>query len=110
MAQEGIQAVLAMDIQKTRPSHSVSFSVLSFYVERIIGSIRRECLNHMIILNENHLHRILEEYFEYYHDVRPHQSLDKDSPMRRDAELPKQGNIVSIPMVGGLHHVYRRAA
>ncbi len=80
------------------------------YAERIIGSIRRECLNHLIVLSEVHLKRILTLYFEYYHDSRPHLSLHRNSPSVREVELPCQGKVVSIPQVGGLHHRYSRAA
>ena len=80
------------------------------YCERAIGSIRRECLNHMIVLNERHLYRILTDYFDYYHNSRPHLSLDRNSPTPREVEPPSHGEVVSIPQVGGLHHRYRRAA
>ena len=80
------------------------------YVERIIGSIRRECLNHLIVLNESHFRRIMRSYLEYYHESRSHQSLDGNSPVPRQVELPDQGKVISIPQVGGLHHRYRRAA
>jgi transposase InsO family protein len=80
------------------------------YVERIIGSIRRECLNHIIIINERHLRRQLKSYRAYYHEARTHLSLDKQSPVPRSIESPEQGGVVAIPHVGGLHHEYRRAA
>ena len=80
------------------------------YVERIIGSIRRECLNHVIIINERHLRRQLKSYSIYYHEARTHLSLDKQSPVPRSIEPPEQGKVVAIPHVGGLHHEYRRAA
>lgn len=80
------------------------------YVERLIGSIRRECLNHVIIFNERHLRRQLKSYATYYHEARTHLSLDKQSPVPRSIQDPDQGNIVAIPHVGGLHHEYRRAA
>ena len=80
------------------------------YCERIIGSIRRECLNHVIVLSEGHLKRILSSYLEYYHGSRPHLSLDRNSPTPREVEPPSQGVVVSIPQVGGLHHRYTRAA
>ncbi len=80
------------------------------YCERVIGSIRRECLDHMIVLNEAHLHRILTEYFDYYHNSRAHLSLDRNSPMPRSVEPPSEGHVVAIPQVGGLHHRYMRAA
>jgi putative transposase len=80
------------------------------YAERLIGSIRRECLDNLIVLGEGQLRRILREYFDYYNQVRPHQSLEKNSPLRREIELPTNGGVISIPQVGGLHHHYRRAA
>lgn len=80
------------------------------YVERLIGSIRRECLNHVIIFNERHLRRQLKSYATYYHEARTHLSLDKQSPVPRSIQDPDQGNIVAIPHVSGLHHEYRRAA
>jgi putative transposase len=81
------------------------------FAERLIGSIRRECLNHVLVLGERHLRRILTHYFDYYHRARTHLSLDKDAPDVRSVELPGAGRIVEIPEVGGLHHRYvRRAA
>jgi len=80
------------------------------FVERLIGSIRRECLDHVLVFNEAHLRRVLREYFAYYHDARPHQSLDGNAPRPRAIEPPSRGRIVAEPHVGGLHHRYRRAA
>ncbi len=79
------------------------------FAERVIGTLRRECLDHMIILNEIHLYNILHEYiFEYYNVSRTHMSLGKDSPEHRT--IQKDGKIVSKPILGGLHHIYSRAA
>ena len=80
------------------------------YAERLIGSIRRECLDHVIVLNEDHLHRILAEYFEYYHQARAHLSLDRNSPIPRQVCPPEQGKVVARAYLGGLHHCYTRAA
>ncbi len=80
------------------------------YAERIIGSLRRECLRQVIVLNERHLKRILRLYLTYYHEDRTHLSLDRNSPTRREVELSEQGKVISIPRVGGLHHRYRLAA
>ena len=80
------------------------------FAERLIGSIRRECLNHVLVLGERHLRRILARYFEYYHRARTHLSLDKDAPDLRPVELSEAGRIVEIPEVGGLHHRYARWA
>jgi len=77
--------------------------------ERVIGSLRRECLDHMIILNEKHLHDVLHEYiFEYYNVSRTHMSLEKDSPEHRPTQ--NEGKIIRKPILGGLHHLYSRAA
>jgi putative transposase len=80
------------------------------FAERLIGSIRRECLNHVLVLGERHLRRILGRYFDYYHRARTHLSLDKDAPDVRAVEFPEAGRIVEIPQVGGLHHRYVRWA
>jgi len=80
------------------------------YVERLIGSIRRECLDHVIVINERHLRRILRSYFVYYHESRTHLSLNRNSPNAREVDPPENGKVIAIPQVGGLHHRYRRAA
>jgi putative transposase len=81
------------------------------FAERLIGSVRRECLDHVVVLGEWHLERILTAYFPYYHRARTHLSLDKDTPDGRRIEPPDLGMIIPIPEVGGLHHRYvRRAA
>ncbi len=80
------------------------------YCERVIGSIRPECLDHVIVLNSAHLKRILASYLQYYHGSRTHLSLDRNSPEPREMELPSLGKVVSISQVGGLHHRYTRAA
>ena len=78
------------------------------FVERVIHSIRRDCLDHVVVINEQHLRRILREYFHYYHTCRNHLSLNKDPPDTRAIEPPELGNIVAFPCVGGLHHQYAR--
>ena len=80
------------------------------FVERLIGSIRRECLDHLLVWDEDHLRRILMAYFDYYHEARCHLSLERNAPIPRAIEPSSQGRVVSIPMVGGLHHHYKRAA
>jgi transposase InsO family protein len=80
------------------------------FAERLIGSIRRECLDHVLVLGEPHLRRILTSYVAYYHRARTHLSLDKDAPDGRPIEPPELGRVVQIPEVGGLHHRYVRQA
>jgi transposase InsO family protein len=80
------------------------------YVERLIGSIRRECLDHVIVFNETGLRRVLQEYFDYYERSRTHLSLDKDAPIPRSVQPPELGTEVELPQVGGLHHRYERRA
>jgi len=80
------------------------------YVERLVGSIRRECLDHVIVLNESSLRRILKSYFEYYLYSRTHLALDKDAPEPRAIQSPELGAVIEIPEVGGLHHRYERRA
>ena len=80
------------------------------YVERLIGSIRRECLDHVIVLNETGLRHILKSYFDYYERSRTHLSLAKDAPVSRPIQPSGMGRIVEGPQVGGLHHRYERIA
>ena len=80
------------------------------FVERLIGSIRRDCLDHVIVLNERHLKRILTGYFDYYHRWRTHLSLGMDSPASRSVQPPTLGKVAQFPEVGGLHHHYERLA
>src|SRR5208337_4253302 len=80
------------------------------YVERVIGSIRRECLDHILIFNERHLGRVLFSYVDYYHRTRTHLSLDKDCPDPRPIMPPRIGKVIAIAQVGGLHHRYERLA
>ncbi len=80
------------------------------YCERVIGTLRRDCLNHVIVLGEQHLRRILRKYLEYYHGSRTHLALGKDAPEPRERESSDGGNVIAFPMVGGLHHRYTRRA
>src|SRR2546428_123274 len=81
------------------------------FAERVIGTIRRELLDHVIVLSEGHLRRRLRSYLRYYHDSRTHLALEKDAPEPRAVEPPEHGRVVALPHVGGLHHRYvRRAA
>jgi transposase InsO family protein len=76
------------------------------YVERLIGSIRRECLDHMIVFGEAHLRRNVGAYVTYYNEARTHRSLNKDAPFQR--AIHRLGDITSQPVLGGLHHQYCR--
>ena len=80
------------------------------YVERAIGSIRRECLDRVIVINERHLRHVLQSYLAYYHESRTHLALGKDTPKTRGVEAIGAGRIVARPEVGGLHHRYERRA
>ncbi|MBK8164736.1 MAG: transposase family protein [bacterium] len=80
------------------------------YCERVVGTLKRECLNHMIVFNEAHARRILRGYLEYYHGSRTHLGLGKDAPDGRAVEPPALGPVMRRPMVGGLHSRYYRAA
>ena len=76
------------------------------FAERLIGSIRRECVDHIVVWGEGHLRWILRAYARYYNDIRTHRSLDKDAPAFRP--IQRIGNIMSHPILGGLHHCYVR--
>ena len=80
---------------------------LNGFAERLIGSIRRECVDHIIVLGEMHLRRVLKSYADYYHCVRTHRSLNKDAPVTR--QIQRIGRIKSQLILGGLHHHYARA-
>jgi putative transposase len=80
------------------------------YVERLIGSIRRDCLDHVLIFNERGLRRILQSYFDYYERSRTHLSLKKDAPVARPVQPPSCVKVIAIPQVNGLHHRYERRA
>jgi putative transposase len=81
------------------------------YCERFIGSLRRECLDHMLVLHRNHLHRLVARFVDYYNHSRPHQGINQRIPARLDQGLdPPAGKVVSVPMLGGLHHSYARVS
>jgi len=80
------------------------------YVERVIGSIRRECLDHVIVFGEGSFCRTLSSYFSYYDRTRPHLSLEKDAPEPRHLQPPELGRVLALREVGGLHHRYERCA
>jgi transposase InsO family protein len=76
------------------------------FAERLIGSIRRECVDHIVVLGETHLRRVLKSYARYYNEMRTHRSLDKDAPLSRPVQ--RTGSIMSHALLGGLHHHYIR--
>ena len=80
------------------------------FAERFIGSLRRECLDHIVVFNESSLRRILKGYFKYYDNSRTHLALEKDVPEARAIQSPEVGVMVELPHVGGLHHRYERRA
>ncbi len=80
------------------------------FVERLIGSVRRDCLDYDHVINERHLMRVLKSYFEHYHSSRTHFGLEKDCPEPRAVEGPEVGKVIAMPKVGGLHHRYTRIA
>jgi hypothetical protein len=94
----------------TRHIAAQSTTDANAYGERLIGSIRRECLDHVIVFHEAGLRRILKDYFKYYERCRTHLSLEKDAPVSRPVEPPSLGHVIEIPKVGGLHHLYTRKA
>ncbi len=80
------------------------------YVERMIGSVRRECLDHIVVLGERHLRRILRDYLSHYHRWRCHQSLEMDCPEPRAVQPPEVGEVVEVVEAGGLYRHYERVA
>jgi transposase InsO family protein len=80
------------------------------YIERVIGTIRRECLDHLIVFNEATLCRHLNLFLTYYHETPTHLSLEKDAPASRLVQSPEMGRVTAVPQIGGLHHRYERRA
>jgi transposase InsO family protein len=80
------------------------------FAERLIGTLRRELLDHVIVLNEAHLRKLMGSFLVYYHDCRVHQALGGNAPNPREVDPPERGPVVGLPMVGGLHWRYTRAA
>jgi len=104
----GVRAFLeSCGIQEVRTAYESPWQ--NPYIERMIGTLRRELLDHVIVLNQAHLQRLLKEFIEdYYHPARPHQGLAGDTPAQES--LSGEGELVSVPVVGGLHHRHYRAA
>ena len=80
------------------------------YVERVIGSIRRDCVDHVIVMGERQLKRVLSEYVDYYNEVGTPLSLAKDAPETRETKPPDWGRVIKLRRVGGMHHEYSRLA
>jgi hypothetical protein len=97
-----------MGIQEIRISHQSPWQ--NPYVERLIGSIRRECVDHVIVLGEDHLRRVLRRYFTYYHRSRTHLSHEMYALDGRSVQPPSLGEVVELSEVSGLHHRYERQA
>jgi transposase InsO family protein len=106
--EEFARRVKRMGIQEVRIAPRAPWQ--NPFVERVIGSIRRECLDHFLILSEPHLRRLLRDYVAYYNRSRPHQALENNSPIPREVQPPSDGPIRAVPEVGGLHHRYQRVA
>jgi len=108
----GVQIFLtACDIEEVRISYRSPWQ--NPFVERFIGTLRRELLDHLIVLNQRHLDRLLKEFVdEYYYVARPHQGLAGDTPMGSDtpASIEESADLISFPVCGGLHHRYERIA
>ena len=100
------QKLAAMDIREVLTAPQSPWQ--NAFAERLIGTIRRECLNHVIVLSEWHLRWILRKYFRYYHGFRTHLALEKDAPETRPVQKAAAGPIMEVPEVGGLHHHYER--
>jgi len=98
------------DIGITKVISSPSSPWQNPYAERVIGSIRRDCLNHVVVFGEQHLRRVLTGYLGYYHGSRTHLSLGKDAPTPRCVQGVTEGDVIAFREVGGLHHRYERRA
>jgi len=106
--QEFVRQVQAMGIQQVLSAPRSPWQ--RAYVERVIGTFRRECLDHLIVFNERSLHGHLQAFADYYHRNRVRLALEKDTPEPRPIQPPECGRIVSILVLGGLHHRYERRA
>ncbi len=104
-----VAATSSIEILKT-PYHAPRANAIC---ERFLGSVRRECLDHLLILSEKQLHRVLRAYIAYFNRVRPHQGIHQQVPEREVTRVPSaqpDERIISVPVLGGLHHEYRRVA
>ena len=110
-AGDGFALVADIPIEEVRTAYRCPWQ--NPYVERFVGTLRRELLDHVIVLNEGHLNRLLREYIEdYYHTHRPHQGLEGETPIPPKPRLatPVSSRLIAFPVVGGLHHRYERIA
>ena len=106
-----IRRVNSMEIEQIKTAYKSPWqNPLNPFVERFGGSRQRDCLDHVIIFNEDHLRRVVIAYLSYYHNYRTHLGLDGDCPKPRAVEPPEMGKVIELPMVGGLHHRYTRRA
>jgi putative transposase len=104
-----VAATSGIEILKT-PYHAPRANAIC---ERFLGSVRRECLDHTLILSEKHLHRILRAYVKYFNQARPHQGIHQQLPQKEVTSVPpdqRRNRIISVPVQGGLHNEYRRVA
>jgi transposase InsO family protein len=102
------QRVAGLGIEEVRSAPRRPWQ--SPYVEHMIGSIRRECLDHVVVLHQRHLHRLLSAYFDHYHRWRCHQALAMDCPEPRPIQGREQGAVVEVAEGGGLYRHYERRA
>jgi putative transposase len=105
----GVRAASQEDGNPRGP-HRATRTLAEPVCRAVIGSIRRECLDHFLILSEPHLRRLLRDYVAYYNRSRPHQALANNSPIPREVQPPSDGPIRGVPKVGGIHHRYQRVA
>jgi len=103
-------AGLELAVAEIGASHCDPYVWQRAYIERVIGTIRRECLDHLLVTTERNLRRHLSRFVAYYHQSRTHLALHKDAPEPRSIQGPEAGRIVAFPEVGGLHHRYERRA
>jgi len=104
-----VAAGVGIEVLKT-PFHAPKANA---FVERLLGSVRRECLDHVLIFGERHLHTVIRAYVAYYNQYRPHQGLKQGIPASSSLDTtspPPNGKVYCLPVLGGLHHHYQRAA